>query len=864
MVAIRHVFALQLLAATAMSSGLVHAVEADSIRISVFNSTGDKAIPAFRVIAGVPAPGIADEYEKRTGKAVVNWQPHTVKVGKDGEYIWPLDKAYEEMALRVEADGYVPQVYLWLKKAAGPQHLTFQLAADAGVKGRVLQPGGKPAAGATVALAMPQRDAVWEEGRLRGSDKLLPEKPGDRWRVPIFVKSDAEGRFELPTEPEPAAVLIVHESGVRELAYDEFQKSPEVTLQRWGRIEGRVLWKDKPGAGEPLTLSVHRDEYGYPGMVASYAKTQSDAEGRFVFDRVLPGHVQLSRPIQISPTDPSAGAWNFDGLIQHVQVKPGDPTEVVLGGKGRKVTGKLTGRDSCEGVTFHFHPNAPHIGFGGDDAAWKAFGEFQKSAMGPLFFRDKQPVNADGTFTIENMLPGHYQIFFAAPGERAHLASSKITVEPEVVGKDPAVLDVGAIPVKVDKPAAAAPAAAKPPVKTVTIRGKAVDDETGKPVAPLIVQAGKFDPADPTKVTWGFSENRSGATDGSYSTTVRWAEGWTARILADGYLPQPILTKAPPEDKDEIEVLVRLKRGRLIRGQVFDHKDKPVKGMAVYAVGPTGVNVAAGKAWSSWGEEDPTPKPVLTDDAGRFEIAAGEAKKLAVSGSAIDTWPSEIAAEGDTIIRLPEPAKVEIQLDIEGAEKESQVFLQLLVSHMKGFEGVRLERTLPIGNGGKLMLPALPPGKYQFCRSVSNNLGMIGVGTMLERQFLELKPGETKTINYVRAKGARVRGQLTLPAEKLMGIVVRINAEKAEKDPFDKHEWTTTYASQTVNEDGSYLTERLAPGTYVLQAEAYVPLTPEQQFRTGLIVPPYSTSAKIEVPESGELVVPELKLEKVR
>ena len=147
------------------------------------------------------------------------------------------------------------------------------------------------------------------------------------------------------------------------------------------------------------------------------------------------------------------------------------------------------------------------------------------------------------------------------------------------------------------------------------------------------MQAGKFDPADPTKVTWGYSEDRSSATNGSFSTTIRWGDGWTARIIADGYLPQPVLTKSPPEDKDEIEVLIRLKRGRLVRGQVLDHKGQPVKGMAVFAVGPTGVNLAGGKAINSWGGDDNVPKPAMTDDSGRFELPAGEAKKLAVSGS---------------------------------------------------------------------------------------------------------------------------------------------------------------------------------------------------------------------------------------
>ena len=64
-------------------------------------------------------------------------------------------------------------------------------------------------------------------------------------------------------------------------------------VRRLSRIEGQVLWQDKPATGRDVTLSVHRDEYGYPGMVASYGRTRTDAEGRFVFDRVLPG---LTRP----------------------------------------------------------------------------------------------------------------------------------------------------------------------------------------------------------------------------------------------------------------------------------------------------------------------------------------------------------------------------------------------------------------------------------------------------------------------------------------------------------------------------------------------------------------------------------------
>ena len=72
----------------------------------MLNAKGDRGIPEFRVIAGVSSGGVASEFEKRTGKTVINWQPHTCRIGKDGDYVWPLDKAYAEMALRVEADGY--------------------------------------------------------------------------------------------------------------------------------------------------------------------------------------------------------------------------------------------------------------------------------------------------------------------------------------------------------------------------------------------------------------------------------------------------------------------------------------------------------------------------------------------------------------------------------------------------------------------------------------------------------------------------------------------------------------------------------------------------------------------------------------
>src|SRR5262249_31950339 len=155
----------------------------------------------------------------------------------------------------------------------------------------------------------------------------------------------------------------------------------------------------------------------------------------------------------------------------------------------------------------------PPVGFGGGNEAWKAFGQLQKSDIGPLLFRDKLPVESDGSFVIEKMLPGRYQLFVSAPGFTNYAASALVTVEAEAPGQAPAILKLG--DTAVTKPGNADPpppaeeagkgAAEKPEAKTVTVRGRVVDDETGKPIERLITQAGKFDPATPAKVTWGFS-----------------------------------------------------------------------------------------------------------------------------------------------------------------------------------------------------------------------------------------------------------------------------------------------------------------------------------------------------------------------
>jgi hypothetical protein len=330
--------------------------------------------------------------------------------------------------------------------------------------------------------------------------------------------------------------------------------------------------------------------------------------------------------------------------------------------------------------------------------------------------------------------------------------------------------------------------------------------------------------------------------------------------MADGYIPQPVLTSAPPEGKTVIEVTIRLNRGPVVRGVVLDHSGKPLQDAAVFAVGPTGLHLAAGQAWRIDGNDE-FARPVRTDEQGRFELPAGEATSLAVSHAGFDAWPAAIPPSGELTIQLPEPARVEIEIDIDGADRESVIFYQLLANDVPEFAGMRSSREVSIANPGKLSLAGLTPGKYQLCRNVMNRLKGIGKGAMLERQYFELQPGESKVIHFVREQGARVRGKVVWQADpKVMGIVISIQ----EKPEQDEQEWPTVYASQTADADGAFLTERIAPGTYLLVAEAYTPLEgPPQRLSTGRPVPSHWAQIKIDVPTDGELNVSELVLKRI-
>ena len=325
-------------AAIAMLAGAAAADE-PVLRISVTDAETGAAIQEFRILAGVPvgrpASGLSGE---RPGAEAVNWQPHTTKIGQQGEYIWPMARAWEKTGFRAEADGYIPQRSIWVEKKPGEQVLEFKLAKDPGVDGEVLLPDGRIARAALIGIGLIQRNVRIKGVSLQGAGEPLPERPGDRWRRPTIAETDAKGKFTLTTETDPAAIVVaVHPKGICEMPFAEFARERSLHLRQWGRVEGQVSIGGEPGAGESVSLSIQRDSYGYPEIVSASMQTKCGADGSFVFENVPPGMVQVSL-FEYFPKVDRGMRTSFsmpipDGAYKHVEVKSGGVTRLELGGE---------------------------------------------------------------------------------------------------------------------------------------------------------------------------------------------------------------------------------------------------------------------------------------------------------------------------------------------------------------------------------------------------------------------------------------------------------------------------------------------------------------------------------------------------
>src|SRR6185503_8884765 len=149
------------------------------------------------------------------------------------------------------------------------------------------------------------------------------------------TQTDEAGRFSLPAVAAPQALVAIHDRGYAQVSLHTADK---IILQSWGRLEGTLTLDGKPAAKERIAARnqvLRYDEAGrHFGFMTYHAETRTDAAGKFVFEKVMPGTCQVFRDISCE-----AGAY-LESHRRQVVVNAGATAEVVLGG-GRTVVGRV-------------------------------------------------------------------------------------------------------------------------------------------------------------------------------------------------------------------------------------------------------------------------------------------------------------------------------------------------------------------------------------------------------------------------------------------------------------------------------------------------------------------------------------------
>ena len=359
----------------------------------------------------------------------LRWQRGNSIRGRDGEFTGVLYNYGSEskQAFMIEAPGYLPVVSPDYK-AEGWVTNEFLMRRTQGISGIVQLPDGNPARNTAVVL-------------VEGDEWVFVEKTGQITRSSNYAdqtRTDLQGKFEFQPHLNPTRIVASQIAGVADVSVKEFEGTGTMQLQPWGRVEGQFKVSGGLRSNQTVRIETFRPpSYGGQGSreraVWVSLKTVPDAQGNFLFDRVAPG----ARDIYIQSK--FSDRRNGPDAVSHgvvVDVAPGSTNRVTLGGGGRKVVGRirLEGGDASEVDwlwdvhEMQFVPPAPAdfptlnlSGTQSEDARrqlqvryQERMRLFQESPEGQRYERARRRYallfDTNGTFYVENVPPGDYQV----------------------------------------------------------------------------------------------------------------------------------------------------------------------------------------------------------------------------------------------------------------------------------------------------------------------------------------------------------------------------------------------------------------------------------------------------------------------
>jgi hypothetical protein len=377
--------------------GLQELAHGASLNGTVVDAETGMALPNFKMVPG-------KQFLLREGP--LRWDRDNSFAGSDGKFTFQFSEedTRGDFGLAIEAAGYLPSPSPRYT-IAGNYTYHFKLQKGNGIRGVAKGPDGKPLLGANVYLVdSTERVYMNEAGEL--------EEPSSR--NTSTAVTDAEGRFLFEPRLDPSAIILAHTLGYAEVrASDDVQ----LTLQPWGAVKGVLRVGPRVETNHFVGLYNMEYQYGersrfWPPLYLRLV-TRPNESGAFAFPKVPPGERRIY--LQYSERDgPVPRSHGFA-----IGVKPGESTDVTLGGRGQRITGKVIAKRPIDWTQerhlardFHLlvrkHPEEP------SSRSSRVQRAFWTSETGRAFQRSPfeyvlifQP---DGSFHTDNVPPGDYSL----------------------------------------------------------------------------------------------------------------------------------------------------------------------------------------------------------------------------------------------------------------------------------------------------------------------------------------------------------------------------------------------------------------------------------------------------------------------
>ena len=290
----------------------------DSLKVSgtVTDAVTGEPIEKFMAVKGI-------DWDRENSSRAWSRDRHNIKHFTGGKYEMEFTHPYPGHLIRIEAAGYTPSISRIFASDEESVTYDFTLSSGDGVSGVVYRPDGKPAEGAEVHLVTAGGYLGFENNR------------NSRKRDGVYVRTGADGRFSFVPQTEEFILVAMGDEGFAKVFEEEFGESPEIHLQRFGRVEGDLYIGTKPGVNESVALYYSLPHVSKGPRCSLRYKAVTNEKGKFVIENVAPGKIQVARVLRLS-----ARSTTYTRSEQ-AELLPGKTVIVNIGGGGRPVIGKF-------------------------------------------------------------------------------------------------------------------------------------------------------------------------------------------------------------------------------------------------------------------------------------------------------------------------------------------------------------------------------------------------------------------------------------------------------------------------------------------------------------------------------------------